>query len=119
MMVCDQPAACTRMIPWCGIQESGLQTRQTAGLDDAVSESDRQRNKHRGSLEVSFVHDQFRSFFLAEATLEQLGRQVDGATTVPESLTVCNLRGELESIKEQDAMWCEARPSTGRSCSTS
>eukprot|EP00960_Hanusia_phi_P034609 751182-Hanusia_phi.AAC.1 len=56
--------------------------------------------KQGGGLEVSFVHDLFRSFFLTEETLEQLRRQDDGATAVPESLTLLDLRGELESIKE-------------------
>uniref|UniRef100_A0A7S4KE71 Uncharacterized protein n=1 Tax=Guillardia theta TaxID=55529 RepID=A0A7S4KE71_GUITH len=61
-------------------------------------------NKREGSLEVSFVHDLYRSFFLAEATLEELRKKEDGqadeAVRVPASLSVRNLRGEVETIKE-------------------
>eukprot|EP00960_Hanusia_phi_P008044 230383-Hanusia_phi.AAC.1 len=56
--------------------------------------------KQGGGLEISFVHDLFRSFFLTEMTLQQLRRQDDGAMAAPESLTLLDLRGELESIKE-------------------
>eukprot|EP00960_Hanusia_phi_P001686 48846-Hanusia_phi.AAC.1 len=57
-------------------------------------------NKHEGSLEVSFVHDLIRSYFLAESTFEQLRSTAHWARAVPESLALHNLRNEVECIKE-------------------
>eukprot|EP00960_Hanusia_phi_P000235 6389-Hanusia_phi.AAC.1 len=64
------------------------------------------RLSHSGQerLEISFEHDTFRSFFLAEVTLDWLKRRDAGSKGVPQSLSIRSLSDDAETIREHAAI---------------